>query len=317
MNRILKLSIKIALFYSPEFIRKKISKSNAKREIARAQAIAHRTTITQDEIVDALSKFSFDTDIMLHSSLLNIGKIKGGAKGTSRTIIDMIDISKHTLLVSALPYRGSFASWLKEDWVFDVRTAPISMGAINERIANMDGAHRSIHPTHSVVAIGPKAEEYTCEHHLGQTPFSSYSPYYKLIINRGKVLLFGTKLNNMTLVHAIEDMLGDTHPVKVYEKKLFDIKCIDNNGKFLTVHTPVHSRFQGLFRDGMRMYDTLVKCDVIKTVKIGESEISLVDCYGYTMAYLDFLASGHSIYGTHRVTEKLLRRINEIKQSLS
>ena len=316
MNRNLKIAAKIALFYSPEFIRKRVAKSNAKHEIARALTIAHRTTVTQDEIADALNHFSFDSDIMLHSSLVNIGKIKGGAKGTTNTIINKIDISQHTLLISALPYRGNFASWLKEDWVFDVRTAPIAMGAINERIANMKEAYRSIHPTHSVVAIGAKAKEYTCEHHMGQTPFSSYSPYYKLIKNHGKVLLFGTKLNNMTLVHAIEDMLGEAHPVKVYEKKQYDIKCIDYNGNSLIVHTPVHSRFQGLFRDGMRMYETLVESDAIKSVKIGESEISMVDCYGYTMTYLGFLASGRSIYGTHHVTNKLLQKIEEVKMSL-
>ena len=95
MNRNLKIAAKIALFYSPEFIRKRVAKSNAKHEIARALTIAHRTTVTQDEIADALNHFSFDSDIMLHSSLVNIGKIKGGAKGTTNTIINKIDIRLH------------------------------------------------------------------------------------------------------------------------------------------------------------------------------------------------------------------------------
>ena len=306
----------MVLFYSPQFIKDRIASRKLKRDLSRARAIAKRTKVSQEQVNDALNQFSFDTDVMLHSSIINIGKVEGGARAITNIILDYVNIHEHTLLVSALPYRGNYASWLKEDWVFDVRKAPIAMGAINERIAKMDCAYRSIHPTHSVVALGPKAEEYTSEHSLGETPFSKYSPYYKLIVNHGKVLLFGTKLNNMTLVHAIEDMLGDVFPVKVYENKTYDIKCIDNNGEPLTVKTPVHSRFQGIFRDGTRMYDQLVKYGAIKTVKIGESEISLVDSLSYTNAYLDFLADGFSIYGTHQVTPSLLQRINEIKTML-
>ena len=304
------------MFYSPQFLKNKISARKLKRDIAHARAIAQRTKVSQDQIIEVLNQFNFDTDVMLHSSLMNMGKVKGGPRAVTNIILDHININKHTLLVSALPYRGNFASWLKDDMVFDVRTAPIAMGAINERISEMDGAKRSIHPTHSVVAIGPRADEYINEHHLGKTPFSQYSPYFKLIANRGKVLLFGTKRNNMTLLHAIEDMLGDAYPVRVYAKKEYDIKCFDQNGNQLIVHTPVHSKFQGLFRvDNMSMLDTKIKKGEIesKTIPIGESEISLIDCFSYTMGYLDILASGHSVYGKHRVTPELLKKIDEVK----
>lgn len=316
MNRTLKIAAKATLYYSPNFISKRIHNIFAKRKLKHALEVAHRTKLSQEDILDVLNKFTFDSDIMLHSSLMNIGKIKGGPRAVTKLLLDKIDITKHTLLASALPYRGSFASWLNDDMVFDVRNAPIAMGIVNERIAEIEGACRSIHPTHSVVAIGPKAIDYTCEHHLGNTPFSLYSPYYKLIMNHGKVLLFGTKLNNMTLVHAIEDMLGDFHPYKIYEKKTYDIKCIDHNGNTVIVHTPVHSRFLGLFRDSMRVHDKLIEAGVMQTVPLGESEVSMIDCYGYTLVYLDYIAHGHSIYGSHRVTDKLLRKIDEIKQSL-
>lgn len=312
----IKIAQKIALYYAPEFLKNKISAMSAKRKMDQAMAIARRTRVDGDEIAQVLDRFTFDSDVMLHSSLINIGRVKGGAKLVTEAIINHVDVSRNTLLTSALPYRGSFASWLNNDMIFDVRTAPIAMGAINERIAMLDGAVRSVHPTHSVVALGPRAHYYVNEHNLGRTPFSVYSPYYKLIINHAKILLFGTKLNNMTLVHAIEDMLGDVHPRQVYEKKEYDIRCIDNAGNELMVHTPVHSRFQGIFRDGMRVHDMLVERGVMHSVPIGESEVSMVDCYGYTMTYLDCLANGISIYGNHKVTQRLIDKIDSIKQEL-
>lgn len=316
MNQKLKTATKIILYYSPRVVKEKLSSIAAKREMEHALAVSRRTHVESDEVKRVLDCFTFDSDIMLHSSLINIGKIKGGAKYVTNTILEYVNIDAHTLLTSALPYRGSFASWLSEDRVFDVRSAPIAMGAINERIAKLDGAIRSIHPTHSVVAIGPRAKEYVGEHQFGLTPFSEHSPYYKLIANRAKVLLFGTKLNNMTLVHAIEDLLRDVHPRPVYEKREYDIRCIDYDGNELVVHTPVHSRYQGMFRDGMRIHDTLIEHGVMKSVPIGESEVSMVDCFGYAMTYLDCLAGGTSIYGKHKVTTQLLDKIEEVKFKL-
>ena len=316
MNRTLKACAKLALFYSPTFIKNKIQARASQMELQRAMVIAQRTRVNKDEFLSALKTFNFDSDIMLHSSMVNIGKIEGGAKFIASSILDQLDLGRYTLLISALPYRGSFASWINKDYVFDVRTAPIAMGVVNERLAANPGAHRSIHPTHSVVAIGKDSTYYTAEHHLDTTPFGAHSPYYKLLQRRAKILLVGATQNNVTFIHAIEDMLGDVHPVKVYSKKKYRIRCINEEGNTLFVETTVHSPWAGAFRDCSIMTNLLKDSESIQISSLGESSIMMFDCYKYTMAYLDYLASGFSIYGKHRVTDELLNRINALKQEL-
>lgn len=316
MNKTIKACAKLALFYSPAFIKNKIQARMQQMELQRAMDIAHRSYVNKEDFIAALQNFDFDSDIMLHSSMVNIGRIQGGAKFIASSLLEKIDLNQHTLLISALPYRGSFAVWLKDDYVFDVRTAPIAMGVINERLAANPDAVRSIHPTHSVVAIGKDSHFYTGEHHLDTTPFGVHSPYYKLLQRRAKILLLGATQNNVTFIHAIEDMLGDAHPVTVYSKKKYDIKCIDNCGNSLVVQTTVHSPWAGAFRDCSIMTKLLKDYDAIQASSIGESSIMMFDCYNYTMAYLDYLASGFSIYGKHRVSDALINRIESIKHDL-
>lgn len=316
MNKTLKAYAKLFLIYSPTFIKNKIQARAQQMELQRAMDIARRTHVKKDVFLTALRDFNFDSDIMLHCSMVNIGKIEGGAKFIASSLLDKMDLNNHTMLVSALPHRGSFASWLDNDYVFDVRTAPIAMGVVNERLAANPNTVRSIHPTHSVVAIGKDSKYYTAEHHLDKTPFGIHSPYYKLLKRRAKILLVGATQNNVTFIHAIEDMLGDVHPVKVYSKKKYSIKCVDNEGHQLYVETPVHSPWAGAFRDCSIMTNLLKDCDSIQISPIGESSIMMFDCYKYTMVYLDYLANGYSIYGRHRVTDALINRIEEIKQKL-
>ena len=316
MNQRLKAWLQIGLLYAPDFVSTPIRERAQQMEMEHAREVKRRTTVTRDQVVAALAAFTIDTDVMLHSSMIKIGKVEGGAKFLAESIVQAVDTTRHTLLVSALPYRGMFAKWLTDDMVFDVRTAPIAMGAVNERLADYPGACRSIHPTHSVVALGPDAQEYTGEHHMDSTPFGIHSPYYKLIARRAKLLFVGATLHNMTFNHAIEDALGDAFPARVYNRRTYHIKCIDQNGNELYVDTPVHYPVNSILRNWPETEEVMTRIGAFRSVPLGESTVSMLDCYGYTMAYLDYLLSGRSLYGRHRVTPELRQRIDEFKQAL-
>ena len=317
MNRTLKAIIQMGMLHAPGFITTPLRDWTQKRELNRALEISRRTRVTKEQVADALAQFTFDSDVMLHCSMVNIGKIQGGVKFIADTLLQAVDTSRHTLIVSALPYRGAFASWLSEERTFDVRTAPVAMGAVNERLAQHPDALRSVHPTHSVIAIGPRAADYTAEHHLDATPFGPHSPYCKLITRHAKTLLFGATQNNVTFIHAIADLLGDAHPVSVYKRRRYAIPCIDRQGNPLTVNTPVHAPWPGALRDCDCMANLLAEHHALQSVPLGEASVTLFDCYDYAMLYLDYLASGRSIYGRHRVTDALLQRIEQVKAQLS
>lgn len=301
MNRRLKTAIKYFLYFSPAPLKKYVHKKIDARILADSMERFKRCKVSKEEVEAVLSQIDFDSDIMLHTSTMNIGRVAGGVKWLTDQILSRCDLEHHTLLVSALPFFGSFAEYLHDGMTFDVRTAPIAMGAINERIAAMPEARRSAHPTHSVAAIGKDADFYTGTHHLDKTPFGPNSPYFKLLQRKAKVLLFGATMNNITFIHAIEDALGDAYPVKhIYSKRRYSIDCVTADGEKVTVDTPVHDPFTSIRRDSNFLFDDGLRHGYLKAWKLGEGYVALLDTEAFTARYVEMLKKGESIYGRCR-----------------
>lgn len=98
--------------------------------------------------------------------------------------------------------------------VFDVRRTPSRTGLLTELFRRKRGAVRSVHPTHSVCAIGPLAEEMVADHHLGTTPCGEESPFGFMARHETIVLGIGTPwYRTLSQAHTAEDLLGDDFPV--------------------------------------------------------------------------------------------------------
>ncbi|NJS39886.1 MAG: AAC(3) family N-acetyltransferase [Rhodobacteraceae bacterium] len=59
---------------------------------------------------------------------------------------------------------------------FDAKRTPSEMGLLTELFRRAPGAKRSLHPTHSVTALGPLAEQLTATHHQATTPSGRGTP---------------------------------------------------------------------------------------------------------------------------------------------
>jgi aminoglycoside N3'-acetyltransferase len=62
---------------------------------------------------------------------------------------------------------------------------------------------RSVHPSHAIAALGPKAE-YICADHLVTGVWTADSPISRLIHNGGYILSLGVDHNSSTAYHAAE-----------------------------------------------------------------------------------------------------------------
>lgn len=299
MNPAIKRLAKYAIYFSPAPLRRYLHRKADAKRIEEALARARRCKVSRDEVAAALDNIDFGHDIMLHTSLMNIGKVAGGPKTVLTEIMERFDSDSHTLVASALPYLGSFSEYLATDPVFDVRSAPIAMGAVNERLAAMPGIYRSLHPTHSVVALGRDAAALTEDHELDRTPFGIHSPYRKLIDRGAHALLFGATVNNMTFIHAVEDALGDSLPQKVYGKR-FEARCIDADGQALTVSTPVHAPLFSIRRDLSFFEPDGLELGYIRRFPLGEGFVYDVDMKALARRYVELLHEGRSIYGRCR-----------------
>jgi aminoglycoside 3-N-acetyltransferase len=313
----LKKMLQYVDYFGPSFLIRPLRKHYEKRTVNRIKERFRKITITKEEITSIINNLNLDCDVFLHSSTTNIGRISGGTKFVCELIQNKVNIEKHTLLVSALPYRGKFKAYLESNPVFDVRTAPVAMGAINEYFSLYPNAKRSLHPTHSVVAIGPDAEYYVSEHHLDNTPFGVHSPYYRILEKQGKIVLFGVGLRSMTFSHVIEDILGNYFPVNPYCKKEYQVPVFDNEGKEYIVKTPCHDPLKALKRNGYNLMPYFQKYNAIKTYLIGDSEISVLEAQLIIYAHCQALLEGMSLYGKFKIKAELKEKVLKLKNIIS
>ena len=296
-----------------EFLRAKVAIQRRQERAARKD----RTTVAVADVLACLAGCRLDGDLIIHGSISNIGKFDKPVSEFVNSWLQQLDLTSQTVLVPALPYNTSMREYLEGCTAFDVRTARNAMGAISSVISKLPGARRSVHPTHSVVAIGANAEAYVTGHELGDTPFGASSPYRKLTERHGKILMFGVGLNSVTCFHVYEDMMGAQMPVKVYLEQRFQIPCVDASGKHLVVTTACHNPSVSAIRECERARDELMKAGAIVSYPLGESELSVVDARLFTITLLKMLAAGKSIYGRVTVNAVQRRRISECLESLS
>jgi aminoglycoside 3-N-acetyltransferase len=140
--------------------------------------------------------------LLVHSSMRSLGVISGGAE----TIIDgLLNVlgDDGTLLMPALSYEHVTI----ENPHFDVNKTPSNVGKLTEFFRLRPGTQRSVHPTHSVCAVGKLASQ-IIEHHIeDSTPCGTNSPFHLLPEYDGQILMLGCGLKPNTSMHAIEELV--------------------------------------------------------------------------------------------------------------
>ena len=253
------------------------------------------------------SRMALDSDVMIHSSLPDIGNIK--LKHVTDNLKKCVLDSGHTILCPALPIKGSSFDYLKSIKEFDVRSAPNAMGTVSSYYGRQENARRSMSPTHSVVALGERSAYYTEEHHLDETPFTEKSPYFRIIVNKGKILMLGASLKNLTFNHVIEDMIGEeTFPVKVYDPRRFEIDLVDESGARNKGHFRAHSHKSGRMRDSVELMEMVRKLPSTGVFPIGCGEVLLLDAKDVCLCLLTHLKEGLTTMGHRRVSEECRKK---------
>src|SRR5262249_3791691 len=124
---------------------------------------------------------------------------------------------ERTLAMPAFSYLvpgGDVAAHFAAHPRFDARRQVSQMGLLSEVFRRTPGVVRSLHPTHSVCALGPHAQCLTAEHHLAPTTFGALSPFAKMAELDTVILGLGKPYYRvLTQIHAAEDLLGDRFPL--------------------------------------------------------------------------------------------------------
>ena len=118
---------------------------------------------------------------------------------------------------------------------FDVQRTPSQMGLVTELFRRRPGVTRSLHPTHSICALGPLANELCATHHLSSRTFGELSPFG--IMGRRKTTIIGLGVyyyRSLTHVHSMEDVLGERFPVPRADEDSVRVEIIDRTRKAIS-----------------------------------------------------------------------------------
>ncbi|HVG97210.1 MAG TPA: AAC(3) family N-acetyltransferase [Chloroflexota bacterium] len=151
--------------------------------------------------------------VFFHSSLRSLGHVDGGADAVVDGVADAVGplgtvaVPTFTLLGRV----GPFGSW------YDHEQSPSTVGAITETLRRRPGAIRSVHPIHSVAALGRRATALTAGHLLAHGRVSPWcdaafawgSPFDLLARWNAWYVLLGVTYNVQTIMHYVEAIVAD------------------------------------------------------------------------------------------------------------
>lgn len=168
----------------------------AHAELGYAELIDPANMIGRRELVRDLRRLGVTPgmDLMVHSSLAAIGFVEGGAETVVDALLQAVG-KRGTLLAPSFNHRAAT--------VFNPLTTPTTNGAIPDALWRRPEAVRSMHPTHAVAAIGPRASDY-CHRHLEAGIWAPDSPIGHLVHGGGYILALGTTHDTSTAYHVAE-----------------------------------------------------------------------------------------------------------------
>jgi aminoglycoside 3-N-acetyltransferase len=245
-------------------------------------------------------------DVLIHSSLSAIGPLEDGAATIFSAIAEVAGPDA-TLLAPAYPMSGTMYEWMSTPEPFDVARTSSRMGALTEFMRRLPGARRSAHPTHSVVAVGPNADDYTSEHHAGPTPTGARSPFYKHILDKGQIICLGTGIGKITSYHVVEDLMPG-FPVDVYLKKPMSKIVVFHDGQRCTVETRVNDpalspwRVDNFKPKEREFYQRMRDHQLVREGRVGMAQSHVVDADKLFVAMQEWSTRGITIYHNSMLT---------------
>lgn len=141
--------------------------------------------------------------VIVHSSLFKFGLIEGGAAGVYKCIEEAVGPAA-TIVMPAFSWSyGRTRKW-------DAKETASEVGALTEYFRKNVATTRSIHPFHSVSAVGPMAEHLTAG--LCLSSFGANSAFEKLYELDALNLSVGTEfIGGATFLHLGEEQLNSPY----------------------------------------------------------------------------------------------------------
>lgn len=226
---------------------------------------------TKNSLIEDLNRTEIRKNgtLLIHSSMKAVGEVEGGGD----TVLDaFIDYMNEGLLL--FPTH----SWSDEnlrDGIYNPKTEPACVGILPNLFMKRAGAVRSMHPTHSVTAMGNRAQAYVLRDSEVYTPCPRNGCFAGLYDEDAQLLFLGATLKTNTFIHSIEEWMNIPDRINPQPRK---IKLLYEDGDVREIDFYGHYSSRG---DVSKNYDKLlipmINMGIAKEVKIGDAASCLVE----------------------------------------
>jgi aminoglycoside 3-N-acetyltransferase len=227
---------------------------------------------TKEDIRNQLKEMNAPKNsvVLMHTSLKAIGETEGRAEGLLETLTEYFTEEGGLFLVPTHTWAN-----LKypDEITMDMSSCETCIGVFPSVALRHPSGVRSLHPTHSMVAFGKKAEEYVAGEEFIETSTSAKGCYGKLFDYDGYVLLVGVGQERNTYIHAVEEMLDV--PFRLSENAVrTTIKL--KNGEISERYIHHHAGIPHISERYVKYEPAFRHFGIVKDGKIGNADAMLI-----------------------------------------
>lgn len=209
--------------------------------------------------------------LMVHSSWRSLNGFRGSPAEFGASLRQTVGESGLVVMPSLTYHNMSSAEFLASGKPMDVRRSPSAMGLLTEVFRRGRGAHRSLSPTHPLVAWGSDAGAFVAGHEATDRPFGPNSPFRKLLERDALILCVDTGFSSITFTHFVEDQLQATLAVPLYEPEPVTGIVINREGQAIQCPTRVISAAANAARREERLVRHLTDSGVLHAKRVGNT----------------------------------------------
>lgn len=242
----------------------------------------------KEDLLRQLEDMKIDRNgtLLIHSSMKSIGPVEGGAD----TVLDVFsEYMKDGLLV--LPtHTWSYIN--AENPKFYVDKSPSCVGILTELFRKRPGVVRSLHPTHSVAALGKDAKEFVAGDEKWDTPCARNSVWGKLLDRKAQIMLLGVDLRRNTFMHGVEEWVDIPGRLTDYHEQLYTVLP---DGTEILVPSRRHCGLP--WSEHFWKVDNLfLKTGVMYLGKFGDAQVRICDTVKLTELLMDMLKADPDLF---------------------
>lgn len=266
--------------------------------------VSHHGQVDRDRLAADLRSLGVQAGdtIFVHSALSSLGYVDGGANTVVEALLDAVEPNGTMAVPTFTFYPPAPGDYLDpQQYVFDPRTTPSTLGKITEVLRLRPDAVRSEHPTHSVAAVGRHKRFLTEAHVTSEYPYGRSSPFYRLVEVDGKIVCIGVPIAFVSFYHVLEDITSG-FPIPVYFDEPARLLVRGDDGTVRTVVTRVHNpevhkhRIEKNPRVLTRVEATLQEAGVLVTGMVGNAYASIMRARALLETLTVMLRDGSTIY---------------------